>query len=334
MYEFLHEWLALIFAGFMGFAILMYVILDGYDLGVGILMSRATDPERDDMMASIGPFWDANETWLVLAIGLLLVAFPSAHGMILSALYVPTFIMLLGLILRGVSFGFRSKVKLEHKRIWDASFIIGSLITSLSQGYMLGVYVIGFKSGIAADCFGALIGVCLALGYAFIGACWLIMKAEGELQVKAVRWARIALWGTALGMAAVSIATPLLSERIFNRWFSLPNFILLMPIPLTTLGLILGTEFCLRVLPLQNDKFCWVPFAGSVGMFIMGFYGLAYSFHPYIVPERMTIWEAASAPESLMIILFGVVVIMPLLIGYTIYAYLVFWGKLKKLTYY
>ncbi|MEZ5647771.1 MAG: cytochrome d ubiquinol oxidase subunit II [Alphaproteobacteria bacterium] len=328
------QWLPLIFVVLMGVSILAYVILDGYDLGVGMLMSRTDDIGKDQMIASIGPFWDANETWLVLGVGILLVAFPLAHGVILTALYVPTAIMLGGLILRGVSFDFRAKAKADHKHLWDKAFSGGSLIAALAQGYMLGAYIMGFEVTIAAFAFGLLVGACLAAGYCFVGAAWLIMKMEGDLQRKAIGWARITLWGTAIGMAAVSIVTPLISSRIFDKWFSLPHFFLLLPVPLITGLLIIGLEVVLRRLPRPDDRYCWVPFAGSVGVFLLGFLGLAYSFYPYIVPDQITIWQAASAPESLIIILIGVLIVLPCIIGYTIFAYRVFWGKVRELRYY
>ena len=327
-------WLPLTFMVLMGLAMLAYVILDGYDLGVGMLMSRATDEEKDRMIASIGPFWDANETWLVLGIGILLVAFPEAHGIILTALYLPVALMLGGLILRGVSFDFRAKARAQHKHLWDRAFIGGSLIASVSQGFMLGMYILGFEYSLMNILFGLLAGVCLASGYCLMGGSWLIMKAEGELQKKAVRWARVALWGTAVGMTIVSLATPMISPRIFEKWFSLPNFFLLLPIPVVTGVLIILLELMLRRLPCEGDRHCWVPFAGGVGLFILGFHGLAYSFYPYIVPDRLTIWQAASAPESLIIILAGAAVVLPCIICYTVFAYKVFWGKTKELRYY
>lgn len=328
------QWLPLVFAVLMGVAILAYVILDGYDLGVGMLIAAATDKEKDDMIASIGPFWDANETWLVLGVGILLVAFPMAHGVILTALYLPTALMLGGLILRGVSFDFRAKAKDKHKHLWDKAFMGGSLITSLAQGYMLGSYIMGFRHDAHAFAFCALTALCLAAGYCFVGAGWLIMKTEKALQKKAIRWARLALWGTVAGMAAVSIATPLVNARIYEKWFSVPAFYLLLPIPLFAAATILWLEVILNRLPLPKDQKCWAPFAGAVVFFLLGFVGLAYSFYPYVVPEKLTIWQAASAPESLMIILVGALVVLPCIIGYTIYAYRVFWGKVRKLEYY
>lgn len=326
-------WLPLVFMMLMGLAILIYVILDGYDLGVGILMRFADPREKDKMIASIGPFWDANETWLVLGIGLLLVAFPLAHGLILTALYLPVALMIGGLILRGVSFDFRAKARDNHKPLWDGAFILGSLLTTLAQGYMLGSYIMGFKSDMDTLAFGGLTALCLVAGYAFVGASWLIMKTEGSLQLKAIHWARKALWGVALGMVLVSLATPFISQRIFNKWFSLPNFFLLLPLPLMTGALIGGLAWVLNHLPHPKDRYCWVPFAGSVGLFLFGFQGLAYSFYPYIVPDRLTIWQAASASESLLIILVGAVVVLPCIIGYTFFAYRVFWGKVKDLSY-
>ncbi|MBX7146716.1 MAG: cytochrome d ubiquinol oxidase subunit II [Alphaproteobacteria bacterium] len=328
-----NQWLPLIFMALMGIAILVYVILDGYDLGVGILMGCANYDQKNMMIASIGPFWDANETWLVLGIGILLVAFPMAHGIILTNLYIPTAIMIAGLIIRGVSFDFRAKARDHHKYLWDRGFTFGSLLTSVAQGYMLGMYIVGFTPTVMAVIFSLLVGVCLACGYSFVGAGWLIMKTEGDLQKKAVRWARLSLWGTALGIALVSIATPLINSRIFDKWFNLPNFFLLLPIPLITALVIILTEIMLKKLPHPQDHYSWVPFAGSVGLFLLGFHGLAYSFYPYIVPDQLTIWQAASSSDALMIILIGVLIVLPFIIGYTIYAYRVFWGKVKELTY-
>jgi cytochrome bd ubiquinol oxidase subunit II len=323
-----------IFAGLMGLAILIYVILDGYDLGVGILMSRAEPEEKDKMIASIGPFWDANETWLVLGIGLLLVAFPAAHGIILSALYLPVAAMLGGLILRGVAFDFRAKAPERHKAIWDRIFFAGSLLAALSQGFMLGVYIVGFEWSVLNAAFGIICGICLAAGYAFIGACWLILKTEDELQRKAIRWAQICVWLTAAGLALVSIATPIVSPRVFEKWFGLPNLFLLAPIPIATGALLVGLELLLRRMPLSGDRYDWAPFVGAATVFMLGFAGLAYSFYPYVVLDRLTIWQASSAPESLSFILVGVVIVLPFILGYTLYAYRVFWGKVGELSYY
>ncbi|MFN7835879.1 MAG: cytochrome d ubiquinol oxidase subunit II [Burkholderiaceae bacterium] len=327
------SWLPLIFMVLMGVSMLAYVILDGYDLGVGMLMSWADSEEKNLMIASIGPFWDANETWLVLGVGILLVAFPLAHGVVLTALYLPTALMLGGLILRGVSFDFRAKAQDHHKKKWDLAFIGGSMTATWAQGYMLGLYVLGFETAWAGVAFASLTGLCLAAGYSFLGAAWLIMKTEHALQKKAVRWARLSLWGLTLGMALISLATPLMSDRIFDKWFSLPNFFFLLPIPLLTLAVLIGLELTLRRLPQDDDRQAWLPFAGGVLLFVLGFSGLAYSFFPYIVPDKITVWEAASAPEALEVILAGVAVVLPCIIVYTVFAYRVFWGKVRELSY-
>lgn len=327
------NWLPLAFVGLMGLSMLIYVVLDGFDLGVGILVADADDEEKDMMIASIGPFWDANETWLVLGVGILLVAFPLAHGAILTALYLPVFVMLFGLILRGVAFDFRAKVPSDKKWIWNRSFLVGSLMTAIAQGYMLGIYIVGLNQGLPEIAFGLLTGVCVAAAYAFIGACWLIMKTEGELQAKAVLWARRTLWFGAAGMVAVSLATPLVSPRIFEKWFTFPNIILLAPIPLMTAVLFVSLVFLLREMPMKNDRLCWVPFVVAIGVFVLGFVGLAYSFYPYIVPDKLTIYETASAPESLFIILIGALTVLPIIIAYSIYAYWVFRGKARPLSY-
>lgn len=330
-------WLPLAFLLVMGLSMLAYVVLDGFDLGVGLLFPDADEAQKDLMIASIGPFWDANETWLVLGVGVLLVAFPLAHGVILGALYLPVALMLVGLILRGVAFDFRVKAKAHHRAAWNRAFFAGSLIASLAQGYMLGLLVMGFQGGLGAHVFALLIGGCLAAGYALLGAGWLIIKTEGEVQLKAVRWARIALWFTALGIVAISLATPLLSSRIFDKWFALPYVVMLAPVPLVTAALFFIVERSLRRLPTRlaegNEYGAWVPFGATIGIFLLAFYGLAYSLFPYLIVEQVTIWDAAAAPESLMIIFVGAVIVLPMIIGYTVFAYRVFGGKARTLSY-
>lgn len=330
-------WLPLVFLGLMGVSMLAYVILDGFDLGVGILLRRAGEPEKDMMIASIGPFWDANETWLVLGVGILLVAFPMAHGVILGELYLPVALMLFGLILRGVAFDFRVKARDDHKHAWNLAFHAGSVLAAFAQGLMIGLYIVGFEHGPAQLAFALFTGLALVAGYALLGATWLIMKAEGPLQLQAVAWARGSLLLCALGVAAVSIATPLVSQQIFDKWFSFPNILLLAPIPLVTAGLFVLTDRVLHALPATlaqgRDTLCWLPFAATVGIFLLAFNGLAYSLFPYLVVDRLTIWQAASAPESLLVILLGVVVVLPSILGYTVYSYRVFWGKARALSY-
>jgi cytochrome bd ubiquinol oxidase subunit II len=326
-------WLPFVFAALMGLSILIYVVLDGFDLGVGILFPFATPDERDRMVASIGPFWDANETWLVLAIGILLVAFPTAHGTILTALYAPVAVMLIGLILRGVAFEFRVKAPLPHKPWWDRAFLAGSLMTSLSQGFMLGLYIMGLTWTAFHVAFALVTAVFLTVAYSFIGAAWVILKTDGVLQQKAVTWARGGIWGMVLGMGAISLATPLVSARIFDKWFGWPETLMLSPLPVASLVLVAILWAMLRRLPAPDDAWAWVPFAAASALMILGFAGMAYSFYPYVVPERLTIYEAASAPESLMIILVGTMVVLPTIIGYSVFAYTVFRGKATKLSY-
>lgn len=327
------QWLPYVFAGLMGLAMLIYAVLDGYDLGVGVLSLGASDAEKDTMIASIGPFWDANETWLVLGVGLLLVAFPMAHGVILTALYLPVAFMLIGLILRGVAFDFRAKAKTHHKQAWNNAFFIGSFMTAFSQGYMLGSYILGFEEGVSAVGFSVLVGFCVVAGYCLMGANWLLMKTEHELQVKSARWARLALWGTVIGIAFISLSTPMVSERIFDKWFSWPELAYLSPIPVLTGMLVILVELVLRNQPHADDKHCWVPFVACIGIFVLCFAGLAYSFFPYIVPDKMLIVDAASAYGSLMIIFVGAIIVLPVLIGYTFVAYKIFHGKARELTY-
>lgn len=326
-------WLPLIFMGLLGLSMLIYVVLDGYDLGVGVLLAGAEDRERDLMIASIGPFWDANETWLVLGVGILLIAFPMAHGVILTALYLPVAVMLAGLILRGVAFDFRVKAREPHKPLWNNAFFAGSLLASAAQGFMLGHYITGFGASPAAYAFAMLIGLCLVAGYSLLGATWLIMKCEDQLQRKAMRWARASLWFTGIGIAAVSVATPLISQRIFSKWFAWPDFLWLSPVPMASAGLFLACLFSLRRLETDGHGGAWQPFSSTVGLFILAFGGLAYSLFPYLVLDRITLWEAASAPESLLVILYGVIVTLPAILAYTAYSYRVFWGKTRQLSY-
>lgn len=327
------ETLPLIFAALMGLAILLYVVLDGFDLGIGLLFPLAEAEERDRMVAAIGPFWDANETWLVLAVGLLLVAFPIAHGQILTALYLPVAVMLIGLILRGVAFEFRTKAPPVHKQRWDAAFFAGSLATALAQGFMLGLYIMGLRWGAAEVGFALLTAGALAVAYSFIGAGWIILKTSGPLQRKAVGWAQRAIWGVTLGMGAVSLATPLVSARIFEKWFSFPAILLLAPLPLVSGLTIAMLMLALPRLPARGDRFAWLPFAGATLLMVLGFAGMAYSFYPYIVPDRLTIAAAAAAPESLFIILIGTLVVLPVILAYTALAYVIFRGKATRLSY-
>ncbi len=326
-------WLPVTFAGLMGLSILIYVCLDGFDLGVGLLFPFSEDAEKDRMVASIGPFWDANETWLVLAIGILLVAFPAAHGMILTALYLPVAVMLVGLILRGVAFEFRVKAPAPRKPMWNTLFFAGSLMTSLSQGFMLGMYIMGLKATLFTLAFSVVTAVFLTVAYSFIGATWLILKTEGALQKKAVTWARQGIWGVVLGLGTISIASPFVSPRIFDKWFSVPEIFLLLPMPLMALLLIGALWLTLRHLPRADDGLAWVPFVATITLFALGFFGMAYSFYPYVVPEALTIYDAASAPESLFIILVGTVFVLPMIVGYTVLAYIIFRGKATELRY-
>jgi len=321
--------LPLVFAALMGLAMLMYVVLDGYDLGVGMLMPAADAREQELMVASIGPFWDANETWLVLGIGLLLVAFPAAHGIVLGALYLPVAWMLIGLMLRGVAFEFRIKAEGWHRELWNALFWFGSFLASFAQGFMLGRYITGFHPGFGYTVFALLVGASLCGGYVLLGATWLILKTQGVLQAKALTWARWGLAWVALAVALVSLATPIVSQSVQAKWFDFPRTLALMLLPLATLAagwLVWATTGRLKRGEPQSD---WVPFAAAVAIFAIAFAGLAYSLFPFVVIDRMTIWEAAAHPSALGFMLAGVVIVLPFLVAYTAFAYRVFRGKAR-----
>lgn len=327
------DWLPYTFAFLIGLSFLAYAILDGYDLGVGMLCSLTNNSDRDRMIASIGPFWDANETWLVLGVGLLLVAFPPAHGIVLTHLYLPVGLMLIALIFRGVSFDFRKKVPPQRVRFWNRAFVIASAVVALSQGYMVGRFMTGFQSGSAAILFAVYFALLVVAGYLLMGATWLVLKMEGDLQKRAIRWTRIAICIMVVGAVLSSVAAVFTDTRIYDRMFVFPQITLLIIMPLASLGLTLLVHFLCGVLPLPGDKLAWMPFAVAVFIFIFGFVGLVYSFYPYIIPGSMKITEAAAAPQSLLIILIGTLFVLPFLIGYTALAYYIFRGKATDLSY-
>ena len=324
--------LPVIFMALMGFSMLVYVVSDGYDLGVGMLMHRATDAEKDVMVASIGPFWDANETWLVLGVGILLVAFPQAHGLVLGELYLPVALMLVGLTLRGVAFDFRVKAKDTHKKTWDRLFFAGSALASVAQGWMLGRYVSGFGTGWNYPLFAAAIAVALPMAYVLMGASWLIMTTEGELQERAVQWARIAWTPMVGGLVLISMATPWVSATVRQRWFSLPEIIALAAIPLMCGVSLLAVRGLLGTRHVRGP-ISWLPFVLLIGVFVLGFLGLASSIYPYVVLDQLTIWQAASSPEALKVLLIGTCISVPAIAGYTVFSYRVFRGKTGELKY-
>jgi cytochrome d ubiquinol oxidase subunit II len=326
--------LPIIFAGLMALSIIVYAILDGYDLGVGILLPLKNDHQADQMIASIGPFWDANETWLVLAIGLLLIAFPTAHNVILKALYIPSAIMLVGLILRGVAFDFRAKVAQVNKHRWNQIFKLGSLIASSSQGYMLGSFVMGFEESVNAYIFSIMSALGVTCAYALIGSTWLILKTTDDLQLRAIEWAKLMGKISFVGILAVCIVNPLINQFVFERWTTAPFAYFMAIVPFVCFTLLFIGNKVLKQLPLKDDSGCWLPFLITVVVYVFCFCGLAFSFYPYVVPGEITIWQAASAPESLRFILYGALVVIPCILLYTIFSYRVFWGKVQDLRYY
>ncbi len=325
--------LPLVFAVLMGLAVLLYVVLDGYDLGVGMLMPAAAPREQDVMVASIGPFWDANETWLVLGVGILLVAFPAAHGAVLGALYLPVAVMLIGLMLRGAAFEFRIKAEGWHRELWNWLFWFGSFLASFAQGLMLGRYITGFAPGFLYYVFAVVTGAALCGGYVLLGAAWLILKTEGALQKKALSWARWGLLWVALGVALVSLATPLVSETVRAKWFDFPRTAALMLLPLAAAAAWLWVWRVSGRLERGVAAPEWAPFAGAVAIFVLAFAGLAYSLFPYVVMDRLTIWQAAAHPSALRMVVIGVAIVLPFLIAYTAFAYHVFRGKARASLY-
>jgi len=316
----------------LGLGVFMYVLLDGFDLGVGILFPFAPDERaRDLMMHSVAPIWDGNETWLVLGGLALFAAFPLAFAIIIPAVYFPILAMLLGLIFRGVAFEFRPTARSSHKR-WDHAFFWGSLIATFAQGCVLGKFVQGFAvtgrqyAGGSWDWvhpFVLSVGVGLVFGYLMLGATWLVMKTEGALQEWARAKARLGLYGVLAFIAMVSVWTPFLDARIASRWFAWPNLALLAPVPL-------GTAFIAwwvwRSLARGREV---SPFIGAMGLFTMCYLGLAISLFPYIVPPSITLWDAAAAPQSQAFLLVGTLFLLPVILMYTGWSYWVFRGKVR-----
>jgi cytochrome bd ubiquinol oxidase subunit II len=328
--------LPLVFAALMGISILAYVVLDGFDLGVGMLMPAADPHEQNRMVNSIGPFWDANETWLVLGVGILLAAFPKSYGVILAALYLPVAAMLVGLMLRGVAFEFRMKAEGWQRELWNWLFWAGSFLASFAQGVMLGRYVTGFAPGFGYWLFAAMVGAALCGGYVLLGATWLVLKTEGALQKKALAWARWGLAWVAFGVLLVSLATPLVSESVREKWFDFPATLWLMLLPAASLAAGLRVWFVTgKMLAEKNagEKAPeWVPFANAVLIFVLAFLGLAYSIFPWVVIDRIGIWEA-SHPEALKAVLWGAVIVLPFIVAYNVLAYRIFRGKAREKLY-
>ncbi len=326
--------LTVVWAFLIAFAVFAYVVLDGFDLGLGILFPLFPDKrDRDVMMNSVAPVWDGNETWLVLGGGGLFAAFPLAYALVLPALYAPIIAMLLALILRGVSFEFRWRTK-RWEWVWDVCFITGSGLAAFAQGVALG----GLLQGIEVDegarqyaggwwdwlsPFSLLTGAAVTVGYALLGATWLIMKTEGHLQERARKLAWVLGIATLLFIGAVSLATPFLSAGYFDRWFAWPGILWVSPVPLAVAGLSV-----LMFLSLRVHHHEYRPFLLTLTLFAVCFIGLGVSMWPYVIPTEITIWEAAAPRNAQLFMLVGAGILIPIILAYTAYAYWVFRGKI------
>jgi cytochrome d ubiquinol oxidase subunit II len=327
------EWyLPLIWAAVIGVAVAMYVILDGFDLGIGILFpSGADDRQREQMMASVKPFWDGNETWLVLGGGGLLVAFPVAYAIIMPAFYIPIILMLLALVFRGVAFEFRGLAGSKTK--WNFAFTGGSTLAALCQGVVLGGMIQGVKiengafAGGAFDWATPFAGICalgVATGYALLGATWLVMKTEGEVARRARHQAKFLLAAVLVFMGIVSLWTPLTVPSIAQRWFSVPNIFFLWPVPVVT-----ALTAYIGWFGLQRGSDA-MPFVSAIGLFLLGYLGLVISWFPHLVPPSLTVWDAAAAPVSQVFMLVGTLILLPIILGYTGLIYWLFRGKVAE----
>ncbi|CAM3878608.1 Cytochrome bd-I ubiquinol oxidase subunit 2 [Pseudomonas reidholzensis] len=317
----------------IGFGVMMYVITDGFDLGIGILFPFIPERDhRDTMVNTVAPVWDGNETWLVLGGAGLMAAFPKVYAILLSALYLPALGLLLGLVWRGVSFEFRFKADEAHKPFWDRAFMSGSFVAAFFQGVILGAFIEGHEivDGVATDgvmswltAFNVFCGFGVVIAYALLGATWLVLKTEGPLQARIIRATGPITLATVLSMLVVSIWTPLTHPAIFDRWFSLPNFWFFLPVPVLVL---VATWAILR--SLRGEPHAG-PFVWSLGLIFLGYTGLLISIWPYVLPPSLTIWEAAGPPQSLGFALVGALLIIPFILGYSAWSYYVFRGKVK-----
>lgn len=326
------EWyLPLIWAAVIGVAVAMYIILDGFDLGIGIVFPFARDEaERDQMMRSIAPFWDGNETWLVLGGAGLFVAFPRAYAIIMPAMYLPVIVMLLALVFRGIAFEFRT---VSHSKTgWSKAFFVGSTIAAFAQGVILGGMIQGInvKDGAYAGGsfdwatpFALLCGLALVAGYGLLGVTWLALKTEGPVAIRARRQSKQFLIAVIVFMAVVSLWTPLAEPRIAARWFSLPNFYFLWPVPAVTALVAYATWR-----GIENGREV-PPFLGAIALFMLGYLGLVISNFPYLVPPALTVWETAAAPASQIFMLLGTLLLLPFVLGYVVMVYWLFRGKVR-----
>ncbi|ROS03647.1 cytochrome d ubiquinol oxidase subunit II [Raoultella terrigena] len=326
--------LSVIWFAIIVFATLMYIVMDGFDLGIGILFCTIRDPEdRNVMVNSVAPVWDGNETWLVLGGAALFGAFPLAYAVIIDALAIPLTLMLVGLIFRGVAFEFRFQATPSHRPFWDLAFLGGSLLATFAQGVVVGAVINGFPvsgrafSGGMLDWltpFTLFCGLGLTIAYALLGASWLVMKSEEPLQEKMRGASRGLLLALLAVIAAISLWTPLAQPAIAARWFSLPNLFFLLPVPLLVLAL---SVWLWRALGSRDHHAR--PFLLTLGLVFLGFSGLGISIWPHIIPPAITLWQAAAPPQSQGFMLVGAALIIPVILGYTFWSYYVFRGKVQ-----
>jgi len=323
-------WMPMVFMGLLLLLIAAGIVLDGFDIGVGLLLQLAPSEMRGRMMGLLSPWRDANEFWPMLGLGLFCAAFPFAWGSVLGRLYGPLACMAVGMMLRSVSFEFRIRARTQHKPRWIFGFWAGSLLTAVGQGAVLGRVTTGYQTDAGYGWFAVFVGACAVAAYALLGACWLVMRVDGELQRRAVSWARHAIRWTAVGMVAIAVTLGLANAGVFYRWSDDAHLGLAVAVWFVMLLCFVGIEMLLARLPGKADRVGWLPFALCVLLYLLMLAGLAYSFFPYLILDDMTIWDGSGAVASMRLVLAGAVIAVPVVLVFNVLAYRSVFGKERR----
>lgn len=323
-------WMPLALMALLFLLMVAGVVFDGFDVGVGVLLQFAPAEERGRMMGLLSPWRDANEFWLLLSIGFFAAAFPFAWGAIFSKLYGPLALLAMGAMVRSVSFEFRIRARTEHKPRWILGFWAGSLLTAFGQGMTLGLVVTGYQADAGYGWFSVLVGLCAVAAYILLGATWLIMRVDGDVQRRAVNWARHSIRWAAVGMVAISVTLGLANAGIFYKWSNIAHLGLAVSVWVLMLCCFVSIEMVLARLPGQLQRFNWLPFVLCMVLFVLMLCGLGYSLFPYLILDDMTLWDSAGAIGSMRLVLAGAVVGGPVVLVFNVLTYRTVFGKDRR----